>query len=212
MQNMITTTTTSQAAEFWNSIANYKAKFAAASDGMAFEAVAKQRPQLYLAARAVEFSRRGSNAQFANESSETQFANEAAQIQKARGLNYAKSINAAARENPELARSLLFDAFERKKYQVAARIGAQFVNDDLTPQFSVVPPKFAAMFQITGATPEEFDAAYRGNGNRMAPIDFLGIRTSLIGYFSKKEKCDAGKALELVRAKFPNLEAAYKNL
>ena len=94
----------------------------------------------------------------------------------------------------------------------ASQTGGSFVNDDLasskTVGCPVAGPQLKALFRMPiDATQQEFNAAWTGNGEAVAPINPGKIFQGLVTYTQDAKGVDYETSIRLVKGRFPDLWA-----
>jgi hypothetical protein len=87
----------------------------------------------------------------------------------------------------------------------AGRITAEFANAKDGPA-PVGGPQLKAMFRLPGnCSQKEFEAAWQGNGNTIAPINPGKIFSGLVEYIQKQKSLDYEAAIVAAKTAYPNL-------
>jgi hypothetical protein len=77
-------------------------------------------------------------------------------------------------------------------------------------EWSVVPPKLAALWRISGASALEYSAVSDALGGPTAPFDHNKVLTALVLFYQRQEKLGYSGAFSKALSKYPQLAASFK--
>jgi hypothetical protein len=109
------------------------------------------------------------------------------------GLPYNQAYNAVLRDHPEF------------RAESGVSTSAQFANSKEGPA-PVAGPQLKVIFRLpANCSQEEFEAAWHGNGDTVAPINPGKIFAGLVEYVQKLKSLDYEAAITAAKTAYPNL-------
>jgi hypothetical protein len=146
-------------------------------------------------------SRQAAESTPGKDQSQRQFARFVNEKQK-NGLNYGAAYNAAAREHPDVFAAM------------SGSTRAQFANADAN---NGNPPAASSQLKKVfwlpeHATQEQFEAAFKGNGSTLSPLNPAKIFAGIAELTQKQRGGEYDQAIAQTKAAFPELWAAVELL